>query len=129
MLIYRWHVFIGLYTVIGNVVTKQSYFFYLQKRKLDVTLVHTLFVISAVRPIQAAFNLPGYENCEFLHSLSFQILDEKPNFFPLLAAQTLGEEEDETAHHLEELKTMVKDMLDRFKAGVRMCLNRDQTQP
>ena len=94
-----------------------------------MTLVHTLFVISAVRPIQAAFNLPGYENCEFLHSLSSQIFDEKPDFFPLLAVQTLGEEEDETAHHLEELKTMVKDMLDRFKAGVRMCLNRDQTQP
>ena len=38
----------------------------------------------------------------------------------MLAAQTLGEEENETAHHLKELKTMVKEMLDRFKAGVRM---------
>ena len=55
-----------------------------------------------------------------LRFFSSQIFDEKPDFFPLLAAQTLGEEEDETAHHLEELKTMVKDMLDRFKAGVRI---------
>ena len=39
--------------------------FFLQKRKHDVTLVHTLFVISAVRPIQAAFNLSGYENFDF----------------------------------------------------------------
>ena len=53
-------------------------------------------------------------------SLSSQIHDEELEFFPLLAAQTLGEEEDETAHHLEELKTMVKEVLDRFKAGVRM---------
>ena len=64
----------------------------------------------------------------FTHSLP-RFLMKSQTFFPLLAAQTLGEEEDETAHHLEELKTMVKDMLDRFKAGVRMCLNRDQTQP
>jgi len=41
-------------------------------------------------------------------------------FFPLLVALALGKEEDETAHQLEELKTIVMDVLDHFKAEVRM---------
>ena len=43
--------------------------------------------------------------------------------FPLLAALTLGiEQEDKTARRLERLETMVKDVLDRFKAEVRGVL-------
>ena len=45
-------------------------------------------------------------------------------FFPLLAALTLGaEQEDETACRLERLETMVKDVLDHFKAEVRGCVH------
>ena len=54
---------------------------------------------------------------------SCQINDGKLEFFPLLVALILGKEEDETAHQLEELKTMVSDVLDRFKKEVRMCVH------
>jgi len=47
----------------------------------------------------------------------------KLEFFPLLVALTLGEEEDQTARHLEELKAMVRDVLDRFKAEVRVYVS------
>ena len=45
-------------------------------------------------------------------------------FFPLLAALTLGaKQEDETARRLEKLETMIKDVLDHFKAEVRGCVH------
>ena len=59
----------------------------------------------------------------FSISLSSQIHGGKLEFFPLLVALTLGEEEDQTARHLEELKAMVRDVLDRFKAEVRVCVS------
>lgn len=54
-----------------------------------------------------------------MHSSSTQIQGGSLDFFPLLAALSLGEEEDETAIQLEQLKTMVKEMLDHQKAEVR----------
>jgi len=59
----------------------------------------------------------------FSISLSSQIHGGKLEFFPLLVALTLGEEEDQTARHLEELKAMVRDVLDRFKAEVRVYVS------
>jgi len=50
----------------------------------------------------------------------------KLEFFPLLVALTLGEEEDQTARHLEELKAMVRDVLDRFKAEEQKTTLRDK---
>lgn len=63
-----------------------------------------------------------FKSCEDIINpiLSSQIRQQKLEFFPLLAALALGEEqEDETASRLEKLETMVKDVLDRFKAEVR----------
>ena len=49
---------------------------------------------------------------------------ERLEFFPLLAALELVEEEteDETAHRLEKLESMVKHLIDDFKAQVRGCV-------
>ena len=55
-----------------------------------------------------------------VYSPSSQMNEGMLEFFPLLVALALGKEEDETAHQLEELKTIVTDVLDHFKAEVRM---------
>ena len=56
--------------------------------------------------------------------LSSQMRQQSLEFFPLLAALELVEEEteDETAHRLEKLESMVKHMIDDFKAQVRGCV-------
>ena len=61
-----------------------------------------------------------------LHSSSSQIQEESLEFFPLLAALSLGEEEDDTARQLEKLQTMVKDVLNHQKAEVRVCVSSKQ---
>ena len=54
---------------------------------------------------------------------SSQIDKGNPDFFPLLVALAqYEEEEDETARHQEELKTMFRDALDHFKAEVRVLV-------
>ena len=63
-----------------------------------------------------------------LHSSSSQIQEESLEFFPLLAALSLGEEEDEIGRQLEKLETMVKDVLDHQKAEVRVCVSSKQGQ-
>jgi hypothetical protein len=46
----------------------------------------------------------------------YEMIDEgKFDFFPLLQAQCLEREEDETAEQLEALRTMVTSVLERFK--------------
>lgn len=49
-----------------------------------------------------------------------QITHDRIDFFPLLVALALESEEDETAQQLQELKSMVSIVLDRFKEEVRM---------
>ena len=49
---------------------------------------------------------------------SSQIDEGKFDFFPLLQAQCLEREEDETAKQLEALRTMVTSVLERFKEEV-----------
>ena len=69
-----------------------------------------------------------WERVYLLHSSSSQIQEEDLEFFPLLAALSLGEEEDEIACQLEQLQTMVKDVLDHQKAEVRVCVSSEQGQ-
>ncbi len=48
----------------------------------------------------------------------WQIAAGRNEFFPLLVALALESEEDETAQQLQELKSMVRSVLDRFREEV-----------
>lgn len=52
--------------------------------------------------------------------MSLQVGDGKIEFFPLLQAQCLEIEEDETAQQLDALRAMVTTVLERFKEEVQV---------
>ena len=58
----------------------------------------------------------------FTVNFLLQLQDGKFDFFPLLSALCLESEADETAAQLSELKTMVRNVLDRFKEEVSPVL-------
>ena len=51
--------------------------------------------------------------------LDYQISKEKHDFFPLFHALALEEGEDKQAKQLDEMKTMIEKILNRFKDEVR----------
>ena len=57
-------------------------------------------------------------NIVIQRTYSIQISDGNIELFPVLQAQCLETEEDETVQQLEALRTMVTSVLDRFKEEV-----------
>ena len=70
------------------------------------------YVYEMVRMSYTVIPAPCYD------SVSLQISEGKIDFFPVLQAQCLETEEDETAKQLESLRTMVTSVLERFKEEV-----------